>query len=112
VNTPPYVGDTSAAAWQKREQDYVGADVIYLPGTEDTDPTQVDLDTSCAGEAQGPERLDRGKAYFRYLKSRHAEDFRHQLWFEAGWLSLLARSRPCSIMENAMIYRAFIRKRL
>jgi hypothetical protein len=58
--------------------------VIYLLGEDDTDPAQVDLDTSCSGEAQGPERLDRGKAYFRYLKARHSQDFRHRLWFVAG----------------------------
>ena len=83
-HAPNYVGDTSAAAWQKREQDYANADVIYLLGEDDTDPAQVDLDTSCSGEAQGPERLDRGKAYFRYLKTRHSQDFRHRLWFVAG----------------------------
>jgi hypothetical protein len=99
VNPPAYVGDTSAAAWQKREHDYVGADVIYLLGTDDTDPAQADLDTSCAGEAQGPERLGRGKAYFRYLKNRHPEDFRHQLWFVPGVAHVGSRmvESPCAI---------------
>jgi len=54
---------------------YAKADVIYLLGTDDTDPAQADLDTSCAGEAEGPERLDRGKFYYHYLRSRHLQDF-------------------------------------
>jgi hypothetical protein len=96
---PAYVGDTSAPAWQNRERDYVGADVIYLLGTDDTDPAQADLDTSCAGEAQGPERLDRGKAYFRYLKNRHPEDLRHRLWFVPGVAHMGSRmvESPCAI---------------
>jgi hypothetical protein len=81
TGAPPYVVDTSPATWQKREADYALADVIYLMGTDDTDPDQVDLDTSCAGEAEGPDRLDRGKAYFRYVQSRHEQSFRQQLWF-------------------------------
>jgi hypothetical protein len=84
VNAPAYVADTSAAAWQKRESDYAKADVIYLMGADDTDPEQQDLDTSCAGEAQGPERLERGKAYFRYLAARHAGAFSHRLWLVPG----------------------------
>jgi hypothetical protein len=84
TGAPPYVVDTSSAAWQKRESDYAAADVIYLLGTDDTDPDQADLDTSCAGEAEGPDRLDRGKAYFRYLQSRHEQSFRQQLWLVPG----------------------------
>jgi hypothetical protein len=84
LHAPPYVGDTSAAAWQKREADYARGDVIYLLGSADTDPAQADLDTTCAGEAEGPERLERGKAYFRYLRSRHPQDLRQRLWFVSG----------------------------
>jgi hypothetical protein len=84
ANAPSYVGDTSRAAWESREQRYAITEVIYLLGADDTDPAQVDLDTSCAGEAEGSERLDRGKAYFRYLKGRHADNFRQQLWLVPG----------------------------
>jgi hypothetical protein len=99
VNAPRYVGDTSSAAWESHEHDYALADVIYLLGADDTDPAQVDLDTSCAGEAQGPERLDRGKAYFRYLKVRHAEEFRQQLWLVPGVAHVGSRmvDSPCGI---------------
>jgi hypothetical protein len=84
IDAPPYVGDGSAAAWQQREAAYIKADVIYLLGADDTDPAQQDLDTSCAGEAEGPERLDRGEAYFRYLSARHPTEFNHRLWFVPG----------------------------
>jgi hypothetical protein len=99
VNAPPYVGDTSAAAWESLERNYAAANVIYLLGADDTDPAQVDLDTSCAGEAEGPERLDRGKAYFRYLRNRHGQDFRHQLWMVAGVAHVGSRmvDSPCGI---------------
>jgi len=84
ADAPAYVTDTSAVAWQKREADYVAADVIYLLGEDDTDPEQVDLDTSCAGEAEGPQRFARGTAYFRYLQRRHPTGFQQQLWFVPG----------------------------
>ena len=83
-NAPSYVGDVSVAAWERRERDYAISDVIYLLGTDDTDPAQVDLDTSCAGEAEGTERLERGKAYFHYLEGRHTGDFRQRLWLVPG----------------------------
>jgi hypothetical protein len=38
VHAPPYVGVASDSGWQKYERDYANADVIYLLGTEDTDP--------------------------------------------------------------------------
>jgi hypothetical protein len=84
ASAPPYVTDVSAEAWQRREQSYASSDVVYLLGTEDADPEQRDLDTSCAGEAEGPERLSRGQAYFRYLSGRHAQDFHQQLWLVSG----------------------------
>jgi hypothetical protein len=99
VHAPPYVGVTTAEGWQKYEGDYANADVIYLLGSEDTDPAQVDLDTSCAGEAEGLDRLDRGKAYFRYLKGRHPEGFRQQLWFVRGVAHVGSRmvESPCAV---------------
>jgi hypothetical protein len=99
VNAPPYVGVTSLAAWQQYEQDYLKTDIIYLLGTDDTDPAQADLDTSCAGEAQGTARLDRGKFYFRYLKTRHPQNFRQQLWLVRGVAHVGSRmvESPCAI---------------
>jgi hypothetical protein len=99
LGAPDYVVDTSPEAWQKRESAYAHSDTIYLLGEEDTDPKQRDLDTSCGGEAQGPERLDRGKAYFLYLKGRHAQDFHQQLWFVPGVAHVGSRmvESPCGV---------------
>ena len=99
AHAPNYVVDSSPAAWQRRESTYVAADVIYLLGEEDTDPEQRDLDTSCAGEAQGPERLDRGKGYFRYLKDGHIQDFHQQLWLVPGVAHVGSRmvESPCGV---------------
>lgn len=99
VNAPAYVSATSPEAWRDYEQNYIKADVIYLMGTADTDPEQVDLDTSCAGEAQGSERLERGTSYFRYLKSRHPQGFTQQLWFVRGVAHVGSRmvESPCAI---------------
>jgi hypothetical protein len=99
ANAPAYIGAASAADWHQYEQDYARQDVVYLLGTDDTDPAQVDLDTSCAGEAEGAERLDRGKSYYHYLKNRHPQDFRHQLWFVRGVAHVGSRmvESPCAI---------------
>jgi len=40
--------------------------VTYMLGTADNDPNHPELDTRCAAEAQGPNRLDRGRAYVSY----------------------------------------------
>lgn len=59
----------------------------------------MDLDTSCAGEAEGPERLDRDKFYFSHLKGRHPQDFVHRLWFVRGVAHVGSRmvESPCAI---------------
>ena len=46
---------------------YARQQVIYLLGTLDADAAHPFLDRSCAAEAQGPTRLARGQAYYRYL---------------------------------------------
>jgi pimeloyl-ACP methyl ester carboxylesterase len=71
---PPYVGNTAGL-----EQRFVTRDVVYLLGTADTNPAEADLDTSCAGEAEGPYRFARGMSYFAYLKARHPGDLAHRL---------------------------------
>jgi pimeloyl-ACP methyl ester carboxylesterase len=78
---PRYAG---AAAPSALEQAYSGRDVVYLLGTDDTDPHHRALDVSCMAEAEGPMRLARGKAYFAYLKSRHPSGLAHRLVFVPG----------------------------
>jgi pimeloyl-ACP methyl ester carboxylesterase len=67
---PPYVGD---ASFKDLESRYLRRDVIYLLGTNDTDPNHPALDKTCSGEVEGPYRFFRGKAYFRYMELRHPE---------------------------------------
>lgn len=50
----------------------VSREVVYLLGAEDTDPNQRDLDRSCEGLAEGPNRLARGHAFLAMLHARHA----------------------------------------
>lgn len=55
---------------QAMERDYLARDIVYLLGTADNDPAHHQLDRSCAAEAQGISRFDRGTRYFSYLSSR------------------------------------------
>jgi hypothetical protein len=52
--------------------------VIYLLGTHDADPMHPFLDHSCAAETQGPTRLARGEAYYRYLPLLLGPDVVHR----------------------------------
>jgi hypothetical protein len=64
---PPYLASRAPADLEKS---YLARRVIYLLGTEDTDPNHRELDKSCMGEAQGPYRYFRGHAYADYMKAR------------------------------------------
>ena len=63
---PPYVQLTAAQA----EATYVAQDIVYLLGSADVDPQHPELDQSCAAEAQGATRLERGRAYVDALRVR------------------------------------------
>jgi pimeloyl-ACP methyl ester carboxylesterase len=60
-----------AMSQQAYEAAYAGRDVVYLLGTNDTNPNQAALDKSCSAETQGPYRLARGIAFFDYLQRRN-----------------------------------------
>jgi len=72
---PPYVTQDAAAL----ERRYVQRDVTYLLGGADTDPHHPALDTSCAGEAQGPTRYARGLNYVAMLRARDGERLRQRV---------------------------------
>ena len=74
---PAYVRGVRAA---EREDAYARRDVVYLLGTADNDPSHFELDKSCMGEAQGPNRHARGVAYVRYLRERHPQNLNHRQW--------------------------------
>jgi hypothetical protein len=76
-DAPDYVGDVS---FESLERTYAASDVIYLQGTADIDPNHPDLDKTCAGEAQGANRYERGYAYFRYMNARHPDSSTQQFW--------------------------------
>lgn len=67
-NRPPYLDDRSRA---QLEATYAARRIDYLVGGADDDPQQSVLDKTCAAEAQGPQRVARAQAYYRYMQSRH-----------------------------------------
>lgn len=69
-NRPPYLDDRSPA---QLEATYATRRIDYLVGGADNDPQQAALDTTCAAEAQGPQRVARAEAYYRYIQSRHPD---------------------------------------
>jgi pimeloyl-ACP methyl ester carboxylesterase len=71
---PPYLANRAPA---ELEASYVARQVIYLLGTRDIDPNHRELDKTCMGEAQGPTRYWRGRAYADYMKARHPGTFNH-----------------------------------
>ncbi|MBN8886202.1 MAG: hypothetical protein J0I77_10805 [Rudaea sp.] len=81
LHPPAYVG---GVALDTLRGAYFGRRVFYLLGTADTDPNHPDLDKSCAGEAQGPYRLARGKGFFAYAQAQHADPSRQQFWLVPG----------------------------
>jgi pimeloyl-ACP methyl ester carboxylesterase len=65
---PVYVAQQKLDTIEAR---YAARKVIYLLGMEDTNPYTHFIDRSCPAMAQGPYRLARGLAYFKYLQARH-----------------------------------------
>lgn len=79
-----YVRDSAAAGWPALEDAFAQKDVLYLLGTADVDPHEKDLDTTCAGEMEGPSRFLRGRAYYAGLHLRHPAAWSQHMWFVPG----------------------------
>lgn len=77
---PRYVAGTPA----QLEARYVMRHVTYLMGTADINPKEDDLDRSCGGEAQGPNRFTRAKYYIAYIGRRHPGGTAQDYAFVAG----------------------------
>ncbi|WP_019937195.1 hypothetical protein [Bordetella sp. FB-8] len=77
----PYLDNRSPA---QLEAGYARRDVTYLIGGRDTDPRQAALDRSCPAQAQGSNRLARGRAYFHYLQARHPQGLNQQFHVVPG----------------------------
>ncbi|MHC8296323.1 alpha/beta fold hydrolase [Pseudomonas sp. LB3P58] len=76
ADLPAYAGGQTA---KQLEENYVKRDVVYLLGQQDSDPKQPALDKSCEAQAQGANRLARGRNYFAYLKRLHPQGLSQQL---------------------------------
>lgn len=78
---PDYLAQPAISAL---EQAYVARRVIYLLGTNDTNPNHPALDKSCMAEAEGPYRYARGHAYAAVMQARDAGTPHHSLWDVQG----------------------------
>ena len=81
---PRYIGAIAPDGAGAVERHYAGFDVVYLFGTADNDPNHWELDKSCAGEAEGPDRYTRGLNFFHYLPTRDASLLKQRLWTVPG----------------------------
>ncbi|HEX3637922.1 MAG TPA: alpha/beta hydrolase [Paraburkholderia sp.] len=80
-NRPPYLDDRTPA---QLEATYASRRIDYLVGGADDDPQQSALDKTCAAEAQGPQRVARAEAYYRYMQSRHPEGLKQSFHIVPG----------------------------
>ena len=65
-----YAAASDATAIRAR---YARRAVVYLLGADDSNPDDPSLDTSCAAEWQGEDRLDRGRRHFAYIGTAFGE---------------------------------------
>jgi pimeloyl-ACP methyl ester carboxylesterase len=80
-NRPPYLDDRTPA---QLEATYAARRIDYLVGGADDDPQQSALDRTCAAEAQGPQRVARAEAYYRYIQSRHPNGLKQRFHIVPG----------------------------
>ena len=78
---PDYLAEATPAELEKA---YVARHLIYLLGTEDTNPDHPALDKSCMAEAQGPYRYARGHSYAATMAARDNGTPNHHLFDVAG----------------------------
>jgi pimeloyl-ACP methyl ester carboxylesterase len=78
---PAYLAEPTISAL---EHTYVARRVIYLLGTQDTNPDHPALDKSCMAEAEGAYRYQRGHAYAAVMQARDAGTPHHTLWDVQG----------------------------
>jgi len=81
---PRYVQAAASAGPAVIEHRYAALVLVYLVGAADNDPHHWELDTSCAGEAQGTNRYARAANFFRYMRTRDAAILRQRFWSAPG----------------------------
>ncbi|WP_232071499.1 alpha/beta hydrolase [Paraburkholderia pallida] len=81
------------------EARYAQRRIVYLVGGADDNPASVSLDKSCAGEAQGPQRLARAQGFFRYMQTRHSAELNQEFHIVPGVGHDGARmlTSPCAV---------------
>jgi hypothetical protein len=84
ADLPPYVAAAAAPGVPSLERRYAARDIVYLVGSNDNDPNHRLLDKTCAGEAQGPNRLARMQFFFADLKQREGTALKHRMWVIDG----------------------------
>lgn len=70
---------TARIGAEKLKANYLSHQVTYLLGTADKDVKSRSMDKGCEANAQGPQRLARGRAYHEHLLSMGANPDQHQL---------------------------------
>jgi hypothetical protein len=81
---PRYVAAAARSSVAAIERRYAELDLVYLVGEADNDPRHWELDTSCAGEAQGPDRYARALNFFRYMQVRDNAVLSQRFWSAPG----------------------------
>ena len=71
-NMTGYAASVTPAAFTER---YIGKETLLLLGADDVE-RDTDLDTGCAAELQGENRLERGQAYFDHVSTLAPADQR------------------------------------
>jgi hypothetical protein len=92
---PRYAAAATRGGAAAVERRYAGLDLVYLVGTADNDPHHWELDMSCAGEAQGPDRYARSLNFFRYMQARDAAILRQKFSSAPG-----ARHDPAPVFGS------------
>ena len=94
---PDYVAASMQEGLALREKRYAALDLIYLLGAADDDPNHSELDKSCGAEAEGPNRVARGQAYFAQMRARFGAALKQKLWLApgAGHQPTLVFGSPC-----------------
>ncbi|GAA1817284.1 hypothetical protein [Actinomadura chokoriensis] len=72
AGVPEYVGGATSGADHFAR--YIGRDVVYLLGADDTDRGAALLEIHPAAEAQGATRVERGEIYHDYLRHKAQKD--------------------------------------
>ena len=81
---------------QVRRQ-FASRDVTYLVGELDTRTDDPTLDKSCPAQAQGPNRRERGTAFWNYIKRRYQAPHRFDIATGCGHAAVCVFAGPAGV---------------